>query len=198
MNILAREFRQIWKALEDGQRRLSASQISGKVVEIDGDQVRLELEPTNPKTGKAFLSPWVKLQDAASADASTSSSMPVAVGDPMRLMSPNGELGPLSLAIRDSHTSDAENPGSNDELALVFGNGALRISEGALRLSFGDSELHLSAGSAFLKQGGTKHQLSGGASAITSSSHNHNGVNVGADHTHQNVMPGGGVSGVPA
>lgn len=176
---LAREFRMIWKALEDGGRRSAATQMTGKVAEIDGNRVRLELLPADPRTGKAFLSPWVQLQDAA---GSTASHTPVAVGDPMRLLSPNGEMGPASLAIRDSHTRDNPNPSDDPErLVLTHAGCTLSMEDGKLTIACGD----------------TRVELTEGVSAVYSGEHTHNGINVGDTHRHAGVMAGGGQTGTP-
>lgn len=176
---LAREFSFLWKSIDDTQRRLVASQMSGKVAEIKGKLVRLELGDDDPRTGKKFLSPWVQLQEAA---GSTSSNMPVAIGDPMRLLSPNGELGAQSLAMRDSHTNDAPNPANNDELVIAHGDCALRMQDGLLLLTQGGAEIRLEAGQ----------------SKIKSSKHTHNNKNVGDTHKHGGVLPGGAKTDVPS
>lgn len=176
--ILAFELRQIWKSLEDGQRRVAASQLSGFVAEIDGSKIRIELEPKNEKTGKPFLSPWVQLQEAAGI---TSTNMPIALGDPVRLMSPNGEIGSLSLAIRDSHTNDEPNPTDENELVIAFGDCAIRMKDGLL----------------LLKQGDVQILLEGSETKIISTHHTHNGVNIGDDHKHRKVTIGTDISGKP-
>ncbi|MBL6431673.1 MAG: hypothetical protein HPM95_13070 [Alphaproteobacteria bacterium] len=62
---VAREIRTLRKSVDALNRRLAASHMTGKVVEIKGDKVRLELMPPDPRTGKPFLSPWVQVQESA-------------------------------------------------------------------------------------------------------------------------------------
>lgn len=166
---LVEELRSIYKTLDDVQRRQAAMVMNGKVAAIDGDRIRLELMPHDGRTGKAFLSPWVQVQEAA---GSTGSHFPVAIGDPMRLISPNGELGSQSLAIRDGYTRDAKNPAKDDEFVLAHGGCALR---------FKDGEIHLEA----KVVRNVSEQLY------------HNEKNVGDDHKHLGVVPGGGISSIP-
>lgn len=162
MLAVAREFRTVYKSIDDLQRRQVASHMTGKVAQIDGDRVRLELLPEDPRTGKPFLSPWVQVQEAA---GSTGSHFPVAVGDPLRLFSPNGELGPQSIAIRDGYTEDAKNPATSGELALAHDGCAIRFKGGVATIQ---------------------------AEAIRfeSAELTHDGTNVGKTHVHGGVVSG--------
>jgi len=163
---VASRFRQVLKSVEDLNRRMSSMVVAGRVAEIDGDRVRLELGEDG--SGKKFLSPWVQVQEMAGA---TGSRFPVAVGDPMRLLSPGGEIGAASLAIRDGYTDDAPSPAAGDELALAHGGCAIRIVDGRIRLE--------------------------GPLEIVGESLTHNGVNVGDDHRHGGVEPGGALTDTP-
>lgn len=135
---IAREFHRLNKVADDLDRRLASSLLSGKVAVIDGNRVRLEIQPVDGRTGKPFLSPWVQVQEAAGRSGTH---FPVAIGDPMRLMSPNGELGPQSLAIRDGYTAAAGNPTdkSQQEMALAH-DGPIRIRGSKIIL---EGEIHL-------------------------------------------------------
>ncbi|WP_273792379.1 phage baseplate protein [Brucella anthropi] len=115
------------KSCDDLQRRLSNIILSGEVHEVDGNRVRVMLQPADQRTGKPFLSPWVQVQEASGA---TGSHLPVAKGDPMRLLSPFGELGAQSIAIRDGYTDSAKSPSQNGELALSYDGCALRFKGG--------------------------------------------------------------------
>lgn len=127
-DIIVRELLSLRKSIDDLERRLSASHMTGKVVAVDGDRVRLELQPEDSRTGKPFLSPWVQVQEAAGSSATH---FPVAIGDPFRLFSPNGELGSQSIAIRNGYTDDAKNPAKNGELAIAYSGCALRFEDGS-------------------------------------------------------------------
>lgn len=162
-DIIVRELLSLRKSIDDLERRLSASHMTGKVVAVDGDRVRLELQPEDSRTGKPFLSPWVQVQEAA---GSTSTHFPVAIGDPIRLFSPNGELGSQSIAIRDGYTEDAKNPAKNGELVIAYGGCALRFENGVAVIE-ADDIIHKSKN---LK---------------------HNEKNIGDTHTHGGVERGG-------
>lgn len=157
-----RDLVSLQKSVDDLERRLSASHMTGKVVAIDGDRVRLELQPEDGRTGKPFLSPWVQVQEAS---GSTGTHFPVAVGDPFRLFSPNGELGSQSIAIRNGYTDDAKNPAKNGELAIVHDGCGIRFAGGVATIE---------ASEIVLKSGSLKH----------------NEKNVGDTHTHGGVERG--------
>jgi hypothetical protein len=177
-DVLIRELRSIFKSIDDLNRRLTASQMTGRVAAVDGSRVRIELSPAGAN-GQPFLSPWVQLQEAAGA---TGTNMPVAVGDPVRLLSPNGEIGSQSLAIRDSHTDDKSNPAAKpDELAITHGNSALRMTADGLTLS----------------HGGTSLQLTADTVKALSAKLLHNDKNVGDDHKHTGVERGSSQTGNP-
>jgi len=135
---IAREFHRLHKAADDLDRRMASTLLSGKVAEIDGDRIRLELQPVDGRTGKRFLSPWVQVQEAA---GQTGTHFPVKKGDPMRLLSSNGELGPQSLAIRDGYTADAQNPSEKKQGEMVIAHdGPVRIRGSKIVL---EGETHL-------------------------------------------------------
>lgn len=135
---IAREFHRLHKISDDLDRRMASTLLSGKVVEIDGDRVRLEIFPIDGRTGKAFLSPWAQVQEAA---GQSGTHFPVKVGDPLRLLSPNGELGPQSLAIRDGYTDSAQNPTDKKQEEMVIAHdGPVRLRGSKIVL---EGEIHL-------------------------------------------------------
>jgi len=173
MDDVTRAIMNLSSRIEDVSRRQAAMIRSGKVAVIDGNRVRLELGPADEITGKPFLSPWVQLQDAAGA---TGTHFPVKVGDPMRLLSPNGEIGSASLAVRDSHTKDAPNPAEqNSDFVIAYGGGSIVMRDGEVILSGGGASVRLSENQIWLLSGELFH----------------NEKNVGDTHKHGGVKPGG-------
>jgi hypothetical protein len=166
--IVTREMRRLYKQIDDLDRRMASMVLAGPVAAIDGDRIRIELLPQDSRTGKPFLSPWVQVQEAASADGASATHFPVKIGDPMRLFSPNGELGSFSFAVRDSYTSSAANPTDKKQQALV-------IRHGGCSMVFDGDEIKLLSGK------------------VT-----HNGANIGDTHIHDGVERGGAVTNPPA
>lgn len=164
---LTRELRGLYKRIDDLDRRQAATLMTGRVAEIDGYRVRLQLG--DGVAGKPFLSPWVQLQEAAGG---TGSHFPVAIGDPMRLLSPNGELGPHSLAIRDGYTEDRPDPANDGEFVLAHGGAAIRMAGGVIQLE--------------------------GRVKARGDELSHNDRNVGDTHTHPGVQRGGARTNEPS
>ncbi|TAA54819.1 phage baseplate assembly protein V [Shinella sp. JR1-6] len=136
--IIAREFRTLYKVADDLDRRMASMFLSGTVKEVKGNLVQLEILPEDSRTGKPFLSPWVKAQEAA---GQSGSHLPVKVGDPMRLISPNGEIGSQSLAVRDGYTDAAKNPTDKPQEEMIFANdGPVRLRGSKIIL---EGEIHL-------------------------------------------------------
>lgn len=175
---IEREFSSIFKLIDDLQRRQSNIVLNGKVAAIDGKKIRLELMPPDARTGKPFLSPWVQLQEAAGI---TSTNMPVSIGEPMRLLSPNGELSSQSLAIRDSHTTDKPNPANGNEFVLGHDGAVIRMSATAI----------------IIELAGTKIILDGNVIKVESQKLTHNDKDIGHTHTHGGVESGGSDTSVP-
>ncbi|WP_319774472.1 phage baseplate protein [Breoghania sp.] len=142
-----RELRNLYKRHDELSRRLAASHLTGKVVEIRGKTVRLELLPTDSRTGKPFLSPWVQVQESAGDGVGGySSHVPVAVGETMRLLSPHGEIGPGSIAIRDGYTDKNPRPTDRkDRYVIKHGNTSLSLDADAINLSVGEATLKITA-----------------------------------------------------
>lgn len=185
LKITAREFRAIWKAIDDTNRRLAASHMAGRVVAVDGDRVRLELLPPDGRTGKPFLSPWVQVQEMA---GDVSSHFPVKEGDPMRLLSPHGELGPQSIAVRDGYTEDRPNPSPEHDLVIRHAGNELRLSAQGVLIKRGATTF-------LLTENGIQELAQ--VRTITGQKFSHNGRNVGDTHKHDSVMPGPSYTGIP-
>lgn len=161
---IAREFRKVYKHIDDQDRRLSNVILQGPVAEVKGDLVRLELGPKDSRTGKAFLSPWVQVQEAA---GQSGTHFPVKAGDPMRLLSPNGEIGAASIAIRDGYTQSAANPTDKKQGELIIAHdGPVRIKGSTIVLE--------ASGKVNVKSAGLTH----------------NDVEVGDNHGHESAPPG--------
>lgn len=167
------------KQVDDLHRRQASTILSGTVHQIDGNRLRLKLQDVDSRTGKPFLSPWVQRQEMAGG---TGSNMPVKVGDPMRLLSPNGEIGSQSLAIRDSHTDDAQNPEQNQEFVLTHDGATIRMSGSGIVLDVGGSSLSITPS----------------VIQAVSSLLKHNDKNVGDSHMHTGVKSGSDLSSIPA
>ncbi|KAA6405666.1 phage baseplate assembly protein [Candidatus Tokpelaia sp.] len=202
-------FLSITKRLDEAEARLANMQIIGKVAEVNKDKIRVELG--QDKDGKPVLSPWVQAQAPAGAVAAN---IPFKVGDPVRLLSPNGEIGSSSLAVRDSHSSAAPNPAlapedlvvayegctvtlNKEQIVVKKGeNSSIVLQNDKIILALGQSSIELSDGKITLKSGESVVEL-GADFTITAGKVKHKDRNIGADHKHGGVETGGGQTGAP-
>ena len=117
------------------------------MVEIKGKTVRLQILPEDSRTGKPFLSPWVQVQESAGDDdGGYSTHVPIAVGETMRLLSPHGELGPQSIAIRDGYTKRTRSrPRKTRSWSSSTATPRIRMNGERIEFAVGDSAVRISA-----------------------------------------------------
>jgi|GEM_PF-1928644 len=198
------------KRIDDLEARLANAQIIGKVAEVKGDKMRVKIAETND--GKPVLSPWVQIMQPA---GSVAANIPLKAGDPCRLLSPNGEIGSSSIAVHDSHSNAAKNPAKKPEdLMLAYEGGAVLLNkekisvtkgkkaaviltDDKISLRFGDCGLELTDGRITISSGKAKLELTGDL-AIEAAKVKHKGKNIGADHRHGGIEPGGGKTDTPS
>ena len=179
---IARELRTLYKRVDGLHARQARAHLTGKVTEVRdgprGTEVRLALRPADPKTGKVPLSPWVQAQESAGDGVGGfSTHIPVAVGEPMRLFSPHGEIGSGSVAIRDAHDGRNKRPTEDrDELAIKHGEASLRISAGHIELKLGEAVMRLTAEEALLAVGDAKVRVTGDEVITTKPTRLNNGT----------------------
>lgn len=171
--------------LEDTRRRLASTVMTGRVVEVSGDKVRLEFDEKDPSTGEPFRSPLVRRANSAGLEGQghKERNRPV-VGEVMALISPNGEIGRHSRALPYGPTDDSGEPSGDEGFARVFaeGNASIALKNGEIRF----------------KVDGTTVSIKGEGLEQTGGHQKHDGKNVGKDHVHGEVTPGGSDTGVPS
>lgn len=174
------EIRTLKKQINELSSRLARSHMTGKVVEVENNKIRLELLP--PEGGKKFLSPWVRVQEeGGDGKGGYSSYTQAVVGQNMRLMSPSGEISEESLAIQDGPTDDNPSPGEGLKKVMKHGDATFTIADGAITISVGGHTAKFSSAGLTLTGGRIEHE----------------GLNIGSDHTHKDVTPGPSNTGVP-
>lgn len=119
--------------------------IDGRVAEVDGSRVRLELEPAQ-NGGEPFLSPWVRVQEEAGDGVGGFSSYTQRqVGQPMRLLSPGGVIGPASTAMDVGHTDDNPSPGVGKAKVWKHGDASITMSPGKISAAVGGCRIDITA-----------------------------------------------------
>lgn len=150
---IEREIRRLMKIIEDHDRRLANIVLSGKVVAIDDNKVRLELLSQDKRTDKPFLSPFVRVQEeTGSTLGGMTIKHPRRIGQNMRLLSPSGEIGPHSFAIRDSFSKDAPAPESdNDEYVIEGQNVRIGIKNDRIEIKRGEQVIEMKKNEACIR-----------------------------------------------
>lgn len=161
----------------DLERRTRNMFRHGTVAEVDAANgtVRLKI---GEKDGKPFLSPAIPQAQFAGALKVHS---PASVGQQMTLISPNGDFRQavaLPMTWSDQNASPSDKA---DENVLTFGSATITLRGDSLVVSVGGSSV----------------TISGDGIMTTGPELTHNGKNVGDDHQHRDVEPGGGTSGPP-
>ncbi|EJF86224.1 phage baseplate assembly protein V [Candidatus Bartonella washoeensis] len=192
-HLLSDTLRQMMKRLDALERCLANQHMIGRVAEVDGHRVRVQVSEQG-SNGQAVLSPWLQAQEAS---GTVSSNMPLNVGDPVRLFNPHGEIGSASLVVRDSYSKDAPNPARHhQELALCYAGGALRITKDELILSHGENQIHLSSQGLVLSHQSTRVVLNV-CVQIQAEDVQHNQKSIGASHKHGGVKMGPSITSHP-
>jgi hypothetical protein len=113
---LIAELREMRAALADLNRRVRGMVVHGTVRAVEGDRVRLTLD-AGP--GGDVVSPAVRWQEMAGhSGGGTTTWMPPAIGERMMLVSPSGEIGSHSIAMRGCYTAADGKPA--DEAGMYF------------------------------------------------------------------------------
>lgn len=164
------ELRRLHKKVAAADRRIALMSLPGKVAEKDPATRTLRLRIGKTADGRDILSPPVRWQEATSGGMSIHSEPDM--GEQMTLHSPSGTVGASSIAGPATYDRDHDAPSeSSDTSVFQRGGGRIEIGSDGVRV-IGN----------FRAEGGV---------------FEHDGVDVGKDHVHTNVVPGGGLSGPP-
>lgn len=139
---LAEELREVRKELNLLRSRQARMVMDGKVVEVKDNMVRLELLEEDPHTGKPFLSPWIRVQEEAGDGLEGYSSYSQRqIGQNMKLFSPNGELGPNSLAVDSGHNDENPTPGQGNKKVFKRGSTMITMATDLIEIKVGGMRL---------------------------------------------------------
>ena len=146
MSELTSELRDIRKQLNDLRSRMARTVLDGRVKEVKDNMVRLELLEEDPHTGEPFLSPWVRVQEEGGDGlGGYSSYMERQVGQNMKLISPNGEIGQNSLAIDTGHNDENPTPGTGNKKVFKHGSATISMSDDNITIAVGGMSVVITA-----------------------------------------------------
>lgn len=164
--------------LAELERRVDGSQRHGVVHEVDPGAGTVRLRLGEGTDGEPFLSPPIPYAQTMGA---LKAHVPPSVGQQMTMMAPGGDWQQavaMGLSASDANQSPS---GAGDQNVITFGGATITLKGDALVIAVGGVSL----------------TVSGGGLAVTGGQITHNGVNIGDDHEHRGVVPGGGRSGPP-
>lgn len=161
------------------ERRIAGTEVRGKVTHVDAGKALARIEIGKDEDGNSVLSPWMPYaQKAGSLKVHSAPS----VGEVMAVRAESGDI--QQGVLHPFHWSETNQAPSQD--------GEIH------KLTFGDVTITLSNGGVELVAGGVTFSWTGTGFEQSGGEISHDGTNIGKDHIHGGVLPGGGLSGVPA
>lgn len=190
-----RELVELASRVAELERRFSGTMRHGTVEEVDAATQIVRMNFGKDVDGKPFLSPWIPYAQIAGA---LKVHTPPSKGQQFTMLSPTGDWQQavaLPMTWSDQNTSPSSN---GDENVLTYGNVRATIKDDLTQVHVGGTEFEITSGRVLIKVGGVTVEITGGGVSITGGRVEHNGKNIGSTHIHGGVVPGGGLTDVPA
>lgn len=190
-----REVAELAARIAELERRFSGVMRHGTVDEIDTARHRMRLNFGADIDGKTFLSPWVPYAQIAGA---LKVHTPPSKGQQFTALSPNGDWQ-QAVAIPMTWSNQNISPSTKgDENVLTYGNVTATLKDDLCEVVVGAATFELTSAAVTIKVGGVNLEISDAGVAITGGKVTHDGKNIGTTHIHGGVVPGGGLTDVPA
>ena len=190
-----RELVELAARVAELERRFSGVLRHGTVAQVDPAKATLRLTFGEDEDGTPFLSPWVPYAQIAGA---LKVHTPPTVGQQMTTLSPSGDW--MQAIAVPMHWSDQNVSPSKagDENVLTYENVTATIKDDLCEVVVGAATLKLTSAAVTIKVGGVNVEVSDAGVAITGGKVTHEAKNIGSTHIHGGVVPGGGLTDVPA
>lgn len=189
--------RDVRKRLAALERRMNTLIMVGTAETSQGSKTKVRFDDSGAG-GKPFSSPLLA-QASSSGKNGGGVSRFTKIGDgmPVLVFSPGGELGQHSRVMPAGPVDDQPSPGAaeNDGDVLQIGDATLAVKNGKTTVSVGGSVIELVPGQITITA--AEIRLVGNVT-IEGDGVRHNGSNIGDSHIHSGVIPGGGMTNVPA
>jgi phage baseplate assembly protein gpV len=169
----------------DLERRFAGKIRHGTVEEVDPKKQIMRLNMGTDVEGKPFLSPWIPYAQTAGAFKWHN---PPSKGQQMTVHAPTGDW--MQATVSPMHWSDA-NPSPSqkgDEHVMTFGSCTVTVKSGSIEIKVGGSSILVE---------GSKITVNSAEVHVTGEKLRHNALDVGDTHTHRDVVPGAGDTGIP-
>ena len=160
------EIRRLHKKVAAADRRIAVMALPGKVAQVDPDRRMLRLKIGKTANGEDILGPWVRWQEATAGGMRIHSEP--AIGEQMILSSQSGTVGEASIAMPGTYDKDHAAPSKSSDTAVFERGARIEISQDGV--------------------------LVVGNFRAVDGVFEHDGKDVGKDHKHKGVVPGGGIS----
>jgi phage baseplate assembly protein gpV len=190
-----REVVELAARIAELERRFSGVMRHGTVEEVDAGKQRVRLNFGKDMGGEPFLSPWVPYAQIAGA---LKVHTPPSKGQQFTALSPNGDWQ-QAVALPMTWSDQNKSPSSKgDENVLTYANVTVTIKDDLSKVVVGAASLNVASAAVTIKVGGVNVEITDAGVAITGGKVTHDGKNIGSTHIHGGVVPGGGVTDVPA
>ena len=184
-NDLAGQMRWLADQIADQKRRDRNRKRTGSVSEVDHKKGLARVE-FSEQGGQKFVGPWMPWGEIASGGVK--SHIAPSVGEQVTVVSETGDLadGEISMSVPSN-----ANPRPHDgpEPVLTYGATRLQINDGEVAIT---GNVRIKGN--LITEGDAEMQ---GGVHFKGPFVRHNAKNIGDEHTHTGVMPGGGNSSVP-
>jgi phage baseplate assembly protein gpV len=190
-----RELVELASRVAELERRFSGTMRHGTVEEVDPSKQLVRMKFGTDVDGKPFLSPWVPYAQIAGA---LKVHTPPSKGQQFTMLSPTGDWQ-QAVALPMTWSDHNKSPSSNgDENVLTYGNVKATIKDDLTQVDVGGTVLEVTSDHVKITVGGVTVEITDGGVAITGGTVTHDGKNIGSTHIHGGVVPGGGLTDVPA
>jgi phage baseplate assembly protein gpV len=190
-----RELVELASRVAELERRFSGIMRHGTVEEVDPGKQIVRMNFGKDVDGKPFLSPWVPYAQIAGA---LKVHTPPSKGQQFTMLSPTGDWQ-QAVALPMTWSDQNKSPSSNgDENVLTYGNVKATIKDDLTQVDVGGTVLEVTSDHVKITVGGVTVEITDGGVAITGGKVTHDGKNIGSTHIHGGVVPGGGLTDVPA
>lgn len=190
-----RELVELASRVAELERRFSGTMRHGTVEEVDAAWQLVRLNFGRDVDGKPFLSPWVPYAQIAGA---LKVHTPPSKGQQFTLLSPTGDWQ-QAVALPMTWSDQNKSPSYNgDENVLTYGNVRATIKDDLMQVHVGGTEFEITSSHVKITVAGVCVEVTDSGVAITGGKVSHDGKNIGSTHIHGGVVPGGGLTDVPA
>jgi phage baseplate assembly protein gpV len=190
-----RELVELASRVAELERRFSGTMRHGTVEEVDPGKQIVRLNFGKDVEGRPFLSPWIPYAQIAGA---LKVHTPPSKGQQFTLLSPTGDWQ-QAVALPMTWSDHNRSPSSKgDENVLTYGSVRATIKDDLTQVHVGGTEFEITSGRVHIKVGGVTVEITGGGVSVTGGRVEHDGKNIGSTHIHGGVVPGGGLTDVPA